>query len=411
VLPALRGVAEHPALANVLEAPHSLRWLTTDLGNSDDILIHHESARLVADLPRRRSDVGKPAEAADFALWEGARGRDVLQLALARRAEHVLSEEAPKGAPGLDDQTRWLRFNRLSLELAMLLDQSKANAFRIQLVRQIARGNSLGVLLSIRSLIEHRALTVWLPETVRRSLGDVAVQMRANQPLPQAEAAHLEQQIANFLTVQAKGSQEARRPWTVEENGGARNAWLNLGGIVRAAFPEDDQFRKIYALASAAMHGRTSRGIELLRQTASGEFAGGLGVVVLERLCEPHEDMSPAVAAAIVAIQLTHAERFDASSHAATDLMAQQIFGRIDQPLVSGVDYFGEGTADDPFRIGAHLQFHTASFALLNQLGVDNERSQRQLSVDSTGRLCDRWQAPKRDYWFLANLLQQPNQP
>jgi hypothetical protein len=87
-----------------------------------------------------------------------------------------------------------------------------------------------------------------------------------------------------------------------------RKAWLNLGAVVRAAFPEDDRFRRIYALASAAMHGRTSRGIDLLQSVAGGKPAGGLGVIVLERLCDPDESMSPTFAAAMVAIQLDHAE-------------------------------------------------------------------------------------------------------
>jgi hypothetical protein len=187
----------------------------------------------------------------------------------------------------------WLRFSRLSLGLAMLLDRTKANAFKIQLVRQVTRGNSLGVLLCVRSLVEHRALAIWLPDALGRSLSDLAAQVRAKEPLPEPEAANLEQKIANFLTAQAKGSQEERRPWTVEENGEVRKAWLNLGGVVRAAFPEDDRFRRIYALASAAMHGRTSRGIELLQSAAADKAAGGLGVIVLERLCDPDESMSP----------------------------------------------------------------------------------------------------------------------
>jgi hypothetical protein len=51
---------------------------------------------------------------------------DVLNLASARRAEQVVADEFPSGAPDSTDQARWLRFNALSLGLAMLLDQVKA---------------------------------------------------------------------------------------------------------------------------------------------------------------------------------------------------------------------------------------------------------------------------------------------
>ena len=223
-LPALRGAAEHPAVSEVLKAPHVLDWLRTNRTDIDEMLTDPQIAQLVADLPRRDPIASETPGAADYVLWEGARAQDVRELAAARRAEQLLSESAPRGAPGSDDQSRWLRFNRLSLALALLLDQTKANAFKIQLVRQIARGNPLGVLLCVRSLVEHRALAVWLPAAVGRSLRDLAAEARAKVPLSQPEAAKLEQHIANFLTAQAKGSQEVRRPWTVDEGGAVRKA-------------------------------------------------------------------------------------------------------------------------------------------------------------------------------------------
>ena len=56
----------------------------------------------------------------------------------------------------------------------MLLDQVKAAAFKAQLIRQITQGNSLGALLCVRSLIEHRALAAWLPQEVGVSLDTLA---------------------------------------------------------------------------------------------------------------------------------------------------------------------------------------------------------------------------------------------
>lgn len=403
-LPTLRGSAKHRAESEVFKAPHVLEWLGTNRSDIDEMLAQPQIAALIADLLRRDPSVLEAPGAGNYVLWEGACAGDLLDLAAARRAEQILSEAAPAGAPGSDDQTRWLRFNRLSLELAMLLDLTKANAFKIQMVRQIARGNDLGALLCVRSLVEHRAMAVWLPDAVGRSLNDLAGQVRAKEPLPDLEAANLEQKIANFLTAQAKGSQEVRHPWVVDEDGEVRKAWLNLGTVVRAAFPEDDRFRRIYALTSAAIHGRVSRGIDLLESEAAGELAAGLGVIVLERLCDPDESMSPTFAAAMVAIQLGHAERFGASNEAATDRLAQQVLGRIDQAIVQGVDYTGEGTAQDPYRIAAHLQFHAASYALLAQFGVDLAEGRRELTPDGRGGLCDRWTSQDREIWFHVEL-------
>ena len=404
-LPALHRAAGHPIVAEVLKAPRVLEWLASDESESETILADPQIAALLGDLPRREPVTRETSAAVIHALWDGARPSDLLDLAAARRQEQLLTEAAPEGAPGTDEQARWLRFNRLSLGLAMLLDRTKANAFKIQLVRQIARENELAVLLCVRSLIEHRALARWLPDAVARSLDDLTAQVRANAPLPKDEASQLEQEIANFLTVQAKDFQGERRPWTAEEDGGVRKAWLNLGRVVKTAFPEDDRFRRIYALASAAVHGRFLRSLELSRLAEGHQSDGSLGVIVLERLCEPNEAMSPTFSAAILAANLDHAERFGGSERAATDQMARQVLGRIDQPLIAGVDYTGRGTERDPFRIAAHLQFHSASYALLEQLGVDLADSQRALTHDEDGNLFDRWQAKGREIWFHVDPL------
>src|SRR5208282_5753110 len=134
----------------------------------------HAAFRL--DVPR--GSASETPSAANHVLWEGARAQDLIDLVAARGAEQLLSEAAPMGAPGSEDQARWLRFNRRSLELAMPPDGTKANAFKIQLIRQIVRGNRLGVLLCVRSLVEHRAPAIWLPDAVARSPSDLAPQVR-----------------------------------------------------------------------------------------------------------------------------------------------------------------------------------------------------------------------------------------
>jgi hypothetical protein len=400
--------AENVEVAEFLKVPALMQRLRSSPTDAATILQNQIFAQLVRELPRRLSAGREPGESLKYAMWDGANANDVLDLALARHAEQHLSTEFATGAPEAIDQKRWLRFNRLCLELAMLLDQVKASAFKIQLVRQITQGNSLAALLCIRSLIEHRALALWLPKAVGISLEALSSEIRAAAPLPQ-NASELEQHLANFLIAQSKASREDRRSWVVDEAGQIRTTWLNLNKIVEFAFPEGDRFRTSYALASAAIHARTHRGIELAFDDRERKLhSRGLGLLVLERLCAEEEDMSHIARATLLSVQLDHAERFGGTAAATTDVMAQQAFGRIDQTLSAGIDYTGEGAADSPFRLGSHLQLHQASYALLIQMGVDVTRIRRVTEMNDAGELCDRWRAPDRDYWFLLGLASGP---
>lgn len=401
-LPELSGSAAHAIVAEVLEARQLTEWLTTTRPDLEAMLGCSDFAPLVNVLPRRLFLSGEQKEGLGYALWDGARAKDVIDLACARRADHILCSEFPSGAPKMSDQVRWVRFNKLSLDLAMLLDRVKAGAFKVQLVRQMARGNGLGALLCVRSLIEHRALAVWLPEALHNSLDEIAGQLKAATPLPDG-ATSIEKHLAKFLSVQAEGSRESKRAWTEQENGGVRTARLNLTKIVEAAFPADDKFRTFYALTSAALHGRTERGVELALDGAQrARHASILGALVLERLME--EEMDHTAQAVQISAQLDHAARFGGTDSADSDTMARQVFGSLGQPLTPNTDYSGSGTVSDPFCLGSHLQFHQASYALLGQLGVEAHDCQRQMDRDSAGRLCDRWRTPERDYWFLLRL-------
>lgn len=408
ILPDMQRATENPAAAELMKAPGVIEWLTAARPDLAAMISEPTLAPLLEGLPRQEPAQNEGSEVSPFALWDGARAIDLLGFAAARRAEESLSKEFPSGAPDPSEQIRWLRFNRLSLDLALLLDQVKVGAFKTQLVRQITQGNSLAALLCTRSLIEHRALAVWLPKAIGTSLHALATGLQAAKPLP-GEALRLEQHLANFLTAEAKRSQEDRRSWVVNEHGGVRTAWLNLTNIVETAFPGEDRFRRIYALTSAAMHGRIQRGIELTRVNGvPASHACGLGLLVLERLCEDDADISGLAEATRLSVQLAHAERFGGTPAAVSDAMAQQVFGLLDGPLTLGIDYTGEGTVDDPFCLSPHLQFHLASPALLKQMGVEVLGCVRELTKDNNGRFCDRWQAPERTYWFLVDLTAIP---
>jgi hypothetical protein len=333
-------------------------------------------------------------------MWDGAKPQDVLNFAAARRAEQILVEEFPSGAPDTSDQQRWLRFNAFSIQLAILLDQLKAGAFKIQIVRQITRGNCLGILLCVRSLIEHRALVAWLPNELGGSLDVMAKGLEAAASLPDS-AVEVAQPLANFLSVHAGRGVEDQRSWVVNENGGTRTAWLRLDKIVKAAFAEEDRLHKFYALASAAMHSRSQRGCELVfnyeNEIINARF---VELLSLERLCDRDEEMDYLALSLQLFMQLDHASRFGGSSTASTDTMAKQVFGRSEEALILRVDYTGDGTRASPFKFAPHLQCHQASYALLRQLGVDVANCRRVLDHSESGIPCDRWQAVDRDYWI-----------
>jgi hypothetical protein len=404
-LPEIRRTAGNDALAEVMKAPSITEWLTTKRDDLSAVLRDPAAVPLVEDLPRH--PVGTPdAREVNIRTWEGARAADILGFAAARRAEQRVVSEFPTGAPDTTDQVRWLRFNALSLQLAKLIDQAKAAAFKVQLVRQVVQGNSLAALLCVRSLIEHRALAVWLPNQVGASLDLVAAQIQSAGTLPQS-AGLAETALAKFLAGQGKETEEERRAWIMTEQGDVRLAWLNLRNIVEAAFPGDDRFRRLYALSSAAMHARSCRGIDLLLRAADmTTYARRVGLLALERLSDWGEEMDHLSAAAIASVRLEHAAVFGGASAAPTDRIAQQVFGHFDEVFVSGVDYSGDGTKENPFIIGSHLEYYKASYALLGQLGIDVGTSKRALDHDASGNLCDRWHGPDREYWFKVPVHQ-----
>jgi hypothetical protein len=145
-LPDVRRKAGNPVLAEALKVPAVISWLTVERNDLEEELRRLTAEPLLKDLPRRPANATADSKAStEFRMWDGSRAIDVLTQACARRAEQLLAEEFPSGAPDDTDQSRWLRFNALSLQLAMLLDQMKAAAFKTQLIRQITQANFLGL--------------------------------------------------------------------------------------------------------------------------------------------------------------------------------------------------------------------------------------------------------------------------
>ncbi|MDV7144756.1 hypothetical protein R3X27_18905 [Tropicimonas sp. TH_r6] len=404
VLPELQRSSPDSISSKCFELPVFKKWLAEDRLDHDDLIGLQKSPEFWEDLPRSKIGLQTGTLESTFAIWDGARPIDILGFASARNAEQRLAAVFPGGAPTPNDQSNWLRFNAMSIELAVLLDLTKASAFKKQLVRQVEKGNVIASWLCVRSLVEHRALVRWLPKQIGPSLDKLAEEVQASSPL-QAEATKISQTLANFLVTQAKYSEETSRAWALDHCGDVRTSWLNLENVVDAAFDEEDRFRGFYDLSSAVMHGRSARGLELLKTPEKSVYLARMsGLITLERLCCSGDEMNHLAEIIVLWSKLDHAANYGGTYAAGTDAEAKKAFGYLENKLQTGSDFIGQGTSDSPICFRPHLHFHLASYALLQQLDVDTENCQLHLEFNSNGHLCDRWVSPERDYWFRVQL-------
>jgi hypothetical protein len=212
-------------------------------------------------------------------------------------------------------------------------------------------------------------------------------------------SAELERDLAKFLAG-TKGSAENKLPWTKQEASGRWTIHLSLPGILKEAFKSADRFRQIYNMASAALHGRILRGLDLLAQTTRNDQSRDLGgVLVLEYLCDPDERMGLNAEAAKLMMNIEHAASRGGTVSASSDSEVKGAFGHFKGKLKAGRDYTGEGSQENPFRFRPHLQFHHASYKLLEQLGI--EFTSRHLIRGADGRFCDCYQAVGKEWWFM----------
>jgi len=260
-------------------------------------------------------------------------------------------------------------------------------------------GNGLGIWLCVRNLIEHRAMALSLPEKIKSTLDLLADDLRAAEPLPQ-NASYVEQLLMNALIHQSRNTAEARRAWTLREGrSDGMTTWLNLDNMI-AAFSEEDRIRTLYALGSAAMHGRTYRGQDVMRDGPGlCESACGVGLLVLELLCDFEKEMTHLSVAMVQSMRLSHAANVEGTMAATSNTMACQSLGIV-HDILTGLDYAGDGSEENPIRYASHLEFFAATHALLRQLGVDPEAAVRVLDGVSAGYLRDRWSSGGRNFWF-----------
>ena len=400
-LPVLQEKAEGEPLRTVMKLGAVREWLASNRDELLQLLTDSKSRSLTDSLPRKTRHRGSLH---DYSLWDGARAQDLLRFAATRQAESRLAKAFPNGASNPKDQSSWLRFNVMCVELAIMLGQIKETSLKTQLLRQVTIGNVLGVFMCVRSLIEVRAFSVWIARELGTSTKSLATNVRAKRGLPLSVTKALDERLAKFLAYKEGNRKEIRRGWMMHEEGRVRVVRPDLTQIRKLAFHSSDGLNSFYEIASAAIHGRLIRGYEFTFGRDDPVLRSQyIGVLVLERLCDVEEEMDHVVEVLRASLQFRHAGRLGGTDARSTDLEVRRIFGDV-RRLVEGEDYTGKGTADEPFRLGPHIEYFQGEYALLGQLGVDTGSYNREYSHSRNGQLCVVWHTSERTFWFEASF-------
>ncbi|NVP57588.1 hypothetical protein [Mycoplana rhizolycopersici] len=366
-------------------------------------------AELLSGLPRE-PDMKSGVQG--FRIWAGANSTDVLSMAAARRSEQALNDRFPAGTPERSDESGWLAFNLASLELAIAAADLKQRAFRTQVVRQLVRGNPIGIWLAARGTIENHAVMLWLPKVLSETMDTMTLDVAAGPHLSQV-ADRLARALAEFLTTGATTSGVARS-WSLDPVTGRPRARISLSTVVSRAFSDDDFWVKQYDFGSAVMHGRTYRNGPIandLDHIVGGARAQGL--LILGKLIA--EEIRTAAASVAQTIRLRHgAELGPVASVVGSSRWS---WGWDGCALVAGRDYTGSGTMDEPYIMAPHIGFHVGSRALAGQdLGsevleiLNPSRTEGcMLEFGPDGLFYDVWRYAGRECWIRVPFYRDPS--
>jgi hypothetical protein len=351
-------------------------------------------AELVAELPRHP---GPGIGAGSVRTWACAGPNDVLSFALARRAEQRLRSAHPAGMPERAAEREWLSFNIASLELVHATAHLKRCILLTQLIRQISRGNPLGIILCARALIENHAVSLWLPGVIDTALGSMTTGTGTD---PSTAANGITTALAQVLATNAR-SNGIGQAWAIDPRDGRPRARINLGKVVELVYPEGDFWSKQYDFGSAVIHGRALRSLGLSRDMEDGErSAKAIGMLVLAKLVDEEMDVLSAMA--------IQGERLQ---HAARSTLGQGVRSRwswgFQGTLAAGLDYTGAGSPDDPIVFKEHVHPAVGSSQIARQLlgsqiaveAGEWSGPSRILSTARNGSLCDVWQQDGREAW------------
>lgn len=338
-----------------------------------------------------------------FAMWAAAGPTEVVSFALAREAERKLTEGYSDGPPAPDAPAAWMQFQISSLELAVSVAGTKRDSLRIQLLRQLVRDNPLGVWICARALVENHGVTTWLPSIIEDAMDAMAASATNAAVLP-AAAAKIDKALAEFLTTGAS-SERTARPWSLDQESGRARARIALPAVIQRAFPPGEFWSRQYDIGSAVLHGRTTRAPELPLDGGRPQvLAQACGLLILAKLEE--EQTKVAAENVVQAMRLRHAATVPAS--ALPDAGSRWQWGMEGGQLVSGRDFTGAGTEEDPFVLAPHVSFHVASQQLAADLlgagvleAIDAWAEEgRRLEVGADGSFYDHWRYDGRECWI-----------
>jgi hypothetical protein len=391
VLPAARGLLQE------LEIPSALDWLMQPHGAAMNVLGSPEATALLNTLPN-------PVKTADLRIagdgsWSGTAPNALLNRALARRSEFLLTTEFPNGAPSVQETDRWFSFLSRAIELILLVNELKEALFKTQLVRQLAQGNALAIELCLRSLIEHRATVAALPERLTRKWIEAARRLQPGGSLPQS-IEDIDNTIAKLLAGR-RSSKEPLLPFATREDGKPILASISLPTLIADAFENSPAISKNYDLASAAIHGRIQRGKELLRDRSGSETAHArlMGLNVLDWICNISEQKKYWYPALQIMMSAKHAALQSCKVPSGDSRKTRQVMGEYEGTFKANKDYTGEGTKAAPILFRTHLLYYSATRHFLKQMNIQ-PTGPSVLDRDDQGCLCDRYTAPTRDWWF-----------
>jgi hypothetical protein len=391
ILPAARD------LVRELEIPSALDWLTQPHDAAMSVLESPEATKLLDTLP-------EAAKIADLTIagngpWTGAAPNALLNLALARRSESLLTREFPNGAPPVQETDRWFSFLARAIELVLLVNEVKEASFKSQLVRQLAQRNALAIELCVRSLIEHRAAVAILPERLARKWIETARRIQPGASVP-LSIQDMDNAITKLLAGR-RNSAEPLLPFATREDGKPITVSISLPALVDDAFGEFSPISKYYDVASAAIHGRIQRGKELLRDRSRSEATRSCltGLIILDWICHSGEQKEYWFPAMQIMMNAKHAARQNGKVDPQDRRKVRQVMGAYEGNLKPGKDYTGDGTKASPILFRDHLLYYSAIRQLLQQINIDPAGPQ-VLDRDDHGRLCDRYSGQARDWWF-----------
>jgi hypothetical protein len=384
-------------LVQTLEIPNALDWLTRHHNGATKDLLSPEAIKLLNTLPMAAKTGDQTI--AENTRWAGATPNALLNLALARRSESVLTRHFPNGAPPAQETDRWFVFLSRAIELILLVNEVRETSFKMQLVKQLAQRNPLAIELCVRSLIEHRATVAILPVKLTKHWLEAAKRFQPGGNIP-SSILSMDSTITKLLAGR-RDSAEPLLPFATREDNAPITS-ISLPTLVKEAFNKSNDICRLYHFSSAAIHGRILRGKEFLKDR-SGREAGRsclTGLIILDWICSTEVAKDYLYPAFQIMMNAKHAAL--QSGRVGTDdrRKAQQMMGNYDGNFKLGKDYVGDGSKSSPIEFKEHILYYPAAAHLLEKMKMEST-SIPTLDHDDNGRLCDRYVGQDRDLWFL----------